>query len=93
MRPDWERDGIKLYCADCMDVLPHLSGVDAVVTDPPYGIGADVLAKRAADQRIKAEGKSKAGRGWKDYGESNWDSERPSAQVLEALMLTGKALS
>ena len=39
MRPDWERDGIKLYCADCMDVLPHLSGVDAVVTDPPYGIG------------------------------------------------------
>ena len=91
MRPDWERDGIQLYCADCMDVLPHLSGVDAVVTDPPYGIGADVLAKRAADQRIKAEGKSKAGRGWKDYGESNWDSERPSAQVLEALMLTGKA--
>ena len=38
MRPDWERDGIKLYCADCMDVLPHLSGVDCVVTDPPYGV-------------------------------------------------------
>ena len=36
MRPDWERDGIQLYCADCMDVLPHLSGVDAVVTNPPY---------------------------------------------------------
>ena len=40
MRADWERDGIKLYCADCMDVLPHLSGVDAVVTDPPYEITA-----------------------------------------------------
>ena len=40
MRPDWERDGIQLYCADCMDVLPHLSGIDAVVTDPPYGIGS-----------------------------------------------------
>ena len=38
MRPDWERDGIQLYCADCMDVLPHLSGVDAVVTDPPFGM-------------------------------------------------------
>jgi site-specific DNA-methyltransferase (adenine-specific) len=25
-----------LYCADCRDVLPTLSGVDAVVTDPPY---------------------------------------------------------
>ena len=39
MRADWERDGIKLYCADCMDVLPHLSGIDAVVTDPPYLTG------------------------------------------------------
>lgn len=28
-----------LYLADCMDVLPTLEGVDAVVTDPPYGIG------------------------------------------------------
>lgn len=27
-----------LYNADCRDVLPTLSGVDAVVTDPPYGI-------------------------------------------------------
>jgi site-specific DNA-methyltransferase (adenine-specific) len=28
-----------LYLGDCRDVLPGLSGVDAVVTDPPYGIG------------------------------------------------------
>lgn len=28
-----------LYLADCRDVLPTLKGVDAVVTDPPYGIG------------------------------------------------------
>lgn len=27
-----------LYNADCRDVLPTLSGVDAVVTDPPYGM-------------------------------------------------------
>jgi len=30
-----------LHCADCRDVLPTLAGVDAVVTDPPYGIGRD----------------------------------------------------
>lgn len=28
-----------LYNADCLEVLPTLQGVDAVVTDPPYGIG------------------------------------------------------
>jgi site-specific DNA-methyltransferase (adenine-specific)/modification methylase len=27
-----------LYLGDCREVLPTLSGVDAVVTDPPYGI-------------------------------------------------------
>ena len=27
-----------LYLGDCMDVMPTLSKVDAVVTDPPYGI-------------------------------------------------------
>ena len=26
-----------LYLGDCREVLPTLSGVDAVVTDPPYG--------------------------------------------------------
>jgi len=28
-----------LYCGDCLDILPRLKGVDAVVSDPPYGIG------------------------------------------------------
>lgn len=28
-----------LYLADCLDVLPTLGKVDAVVTDPPYGLG------------------------------------------------------
>ncbi len=28
----------RLICADCFDVLPTLSGVNAVITDPPYGV-------------------------------------------------------
>jgi site-specific DNA-methyltransferase (adenine-specific) len=28
-----------LYRADCFEVLPHLHDIDAVVTDPPFGIG------------------------------------------------------
>ena len=28
-----------LYCGDCLEIMPTLGEVDAVVTDPPYGIG------------------------------------------------------
>ena len=40
MKPYFERDGITIFCGDCRDVLPSLPSVDAVVTDPPYGIFA-----------------------------------------------------
>jgi len=29
---------VKLYLGDCLDILPTLGKVDAVVTDPPYGL-------------------------------------------------------
>jgi site-specific DNA-methyltransferase (adenine-specific) len=32
-------EGVTLYCGDCRDVLPTLGRADAVVTDPPYGVG------------------------------------------------------
>jgi len=28
-----------LYLGDCMDILPTLAKVDAVITDPPFGVG------------------------------------------------------
>lgn len=39
MKPDWQTDdgSVRLYRADCLEILPTLDGVDAVVTDPPYG--------------------------------------------------------
>jgi DNA modification methylase len=41
MKPDYSKDGIDLYCGDCLDILPQLpaGSMDAVVTDPPYGLG------------------------------------------------------
>lgn len=33
-------EGVTLYLGDCRDILPTLAKFDAVVTDPPYGLGA-----------------------------------------------------
>ena len=32
-------EGVTLYLGDCREIMPTLPPVDAVVTDPPYGIG------------------------------------------------------
>lgn len=37
-RPERLSEAVTLYEGDCLDVLPTLVGVDAVVTDPPYGV-------------------------------------------------------
>ena len=38
--PTWQAGDCSLYLGDCLDILPQLGAgsVDAVVTDPPYGI-------------------------------------------------------
>jgi DNA modification methylase len=38
MRVEHLAEGVTLYLGDCRDILPTLGKVDAVVTDPPYGI-------------------------------------------------------
>lgn len=37
IRPYYEHAGITIYNADCRDILSELAGIDAVITDPPYG--------------------------------------------------------
>ena len=41
IRDEWatECGSIRLLLGDCLEILPGLEKVDAVVTDPPYGIG------------------------------------------------------
>ena len=55
MTPRYSGDGWELHVGDCLAVLPGLTGVDAVVTDPPYeGMSGGVqvhhpgVAKRCA---------------------------------------------
>ena len=45
-----------LYLGDCRDILPSLPKVDAVVTDPPYGLGTWNAA--AAKGTLSEEGAS-----------------------------------
>lgn len=58
-------DGHELWHGDAREVLPLLAPVDLVLTDPPYGIGADRTRNTPKD-------------GWVDYGHEGWDKERPS---------------
>lgn len=67
-----------LYLADCMDVLPTLPKVDAVITDPPYGVGQDGGAQRTRGSK-------------KTNGEKmGWDVSRPSKNVFEAMECAGE---
>jgi len=38
--PYYSKDGIEIFCGDCREILPSLSGIDVVITDPPYEITA-----------------------------------------------------
>lgn len=40
MKPYYEDSMVTLYCGDCRDILPTLVA-DAIVTDPPYGVGVE----------------------------------------------------
>lgn len=68
-----------LYLGDCRDVLPTLGPVDAVVTDPPYGIGE-------AAGKNKSRGNLAAA---KDYGDDEWDNEPVDFDLLMAAISKG----
>jgi DNA modification methylase len=69
-----------LYLGDCREILPTLGKVDAVVTDPPYGINYGGLLKG------KGDGKGGADKnGWKDYGAPTWDQDRPDVGIFDLM--------
>lgn len=72
-----------LYLGDCMDVLPTLDRVDAVITDPPYGIGES--SKKVASRQRKAGGRSAALADQRDYGEFDWDQAPPDGALIDAI--------
>ena len=37
--PYFQDDSVTIYNCDCRDILPLLSGIDTMITDPPYELG------------------------------------------------------
>jgi DNA modification methylase len=74
MTPYYEdaANGITIWCADCRDVLPALPKVDLVLTDPPYGIGAETAGGRGVG-------------GWSKFEVCGWDRDRPSRDTFELI--------
>lgn len=65
---------IQLLHGNCLELLPTLPKVDAVITDPPYGIGA---SKKNAHSSIRDNGK---------WANNDWDSMRPAKSVFDAML-------
>ena len=41
-----------LYCGDSRDLIPQLEGVDAVITDPPCGIGFEYISYQDTEDSL-----------------------------------------
>jgi DNA modification methylase len=78
--PYYDHAGITIYHGDCREILPTLPKVDLVLTDPPYGIGADKGQQaRANKQGGRALAPST------DYGFSDWDGVPAPAEAIKAI--------
>lgn len=64
-----------LYLGDCLEILPTLPKVDAVITDPPYGIQRDGQ---------KPSTSSHGGR--KAYEFLGWDDGRPNKETFDLML-------
>lgn len=69
-----------LYLGDCMDILPTLEKVDAVITDPPYGIG---------HKWDKVGGFARCG-GKLWNGSDEWDNATPKKQLIDNIVQLSK---
>lgn len=64
----------RLLLGDCMDILPTLDPVDAVVTDPPFGVGNFVQTVGRIGGRGKNKGKA-----------VGWNDRTPPAEMFDHL--------
>lgn len=84
----------ELRLGDCLDPVTGLASlpdksVDAVVTDPPYGIGEARGKNKSRGTKWDAL-TGKPGVASKDYGVSEWDDEPCPAEAIEHMRRVSK---
>ena len=78
--PVYDRDGVRLYVGDCLEVLPTLDQVDHVITDPPYSPRA-MKNYRSANMIQRRDGQIK------DFGYAGITDALRSAVLHESARL------
>lgn len=82
-----------LYLGDCMEILPTLGKVDAVITDPPYGIGESRKKNATRGKPFGSRVDAKNTRGTYvapiDYGTYEWDAKPASPEQIAACLAAG----
>ena len=68
-----------LYLGDCLEVMAELGPVDAVVTDPPYGIGEAAGKNHSRGKLAKVT----------KFEFMKWDNQPASAEQVEAMRRAG----
>lgn len=94
MNPVYDRDGITLYHADCLDVLPSLGKVSHIITDPPYNVSARGVGGRANTTIGRVPRKDGTSREIvRDFGEwdHDWNPE-PFIAAAKGLLEPGGSL-
>ena len=76
MKPYYEQDGIAIYHGDCRTILPHVEA-GLLLTDPPYGIGAD---KSQMSRSGRRDGNAAVASTY--YGASDWDGSAPDPELM-----------
>ncbi len=77
-------EGVTLYLGDCREILPTLGNVDAVVTDPPYGIGESAGKAKTRTGGFTSKSNN-AQTYWRDYGDDDWDKSPVAADLMVAV--------
>lgn len=83
-----------LYLGDCLEILPTLPKVDAVIVDPPYGIGESHKKNASRGKPFGSRVDNKNTRGTfvapVEYGEYEWDSAPLDDARLRLVLTAGE---